>query len=43
MTIDDIIHDDHHSQIKRVIAIAIDETQGSQLALQWGKYITINV
>ena len=37
MTLDDIIHDDHNPLMNRIVGIAIDDTQGSHDALEWGK------
>jgi hypothetical protein len=33
---EDVLHDDHHPQQKRIVAIGIDECEHSQYALQWG-------
>jgi hypothetical protein len=33
----DVIHnDDHHPAIDRIVAVAIDSSEGSESALRWG-------
>lgn len=33
----DILHDDHHPSINRVVAIALDASENAKIALEWGK------
>ena len=39
---EDVLHDDAHPHVNRIVALGIDESEYSEHALKWGKISSFN-